>query len=85
MNMIRSSVEALIFDDDKNLKINIQFFVKKKQFKVFITLSQPKVAIQFFEAVFKLKNLTIIDPTDPEKEVCQREMRAYLVKTEAEF
>jgi hypothetical protein len=32
-----------------------------------------------------MKELPILDPVDLTKEVCKREMRAYLVKSEAEF
>lgn len=42
-------------------------------------------AINFFETVFKMKELPILDPNDYEKEVCRRDMRAYYVKSETEY
>ena len=46
-------------------------------------IKDPKVAKEFFGVVFKMKRLPILD-RDYE-EVCEREMRAYMLKTEAEF
>ena len=43
------------------------------------------MAIHFFESVFKMKEISILDQNDFEKEVSTREMRAYYVKSEAEY
>ncbi len=79
--MIRASVEALV--SLVGSKINIAFYAKKKQFKVFVTIAAAKTAIQFFETVFTMKSIIILDPAS--EDLCEREMRAYLVKTEGEF
>ena len=81
MNMIRASVEALVSLGGS--KINISFYAKKKQFKVFVTIPDAKTAIQFFETVFTMKSIPILEPAC--EDLCEREMRAYLVKTEGEF
>ena len=66
-------------------QINIQFFAKKKQFKVFITIKSRDVAINFFEQVFRMKELPILDQEDIMHEIGRRDMRAYYVKSEAEY
>ena len=64
-------------------KIQVQYFTKRKQFKVFVEFSETKPAQQFFSKTYVMKNLAILD--DSFKEVFQRDMRVYLVKTEEEF
>ena len=64
-------------------KIQVSYFTKKKQFKVFVEFSDTKSAQQFFKRTFVMKSLPILD--DSFKEVFQRDMRIYLVKTEEEF
>ena len=64
-------------------KIQVQYFTKKKQFKVFVEFTETKSAQQFFSKTYVMKNLAILD--DSFKELFQRDMRVYLVKTEEEF
>ena len=47
--------------------IKVQYFTKKKQFKVFVEFLETKSAQQFFSKTFVMKNLSIID--DSYKEV----------------
>jgi len=46
---VRSSVEVLLHE---KAQINIQFFAKKTQFKVFVTIKSCAAAVKFFETVF---------------------------------
>jgi hypothetical protein len=63
--------------------VNIQFFSKKRQFKVFLDFADTAVAKKFFTKAFSLKRLSILD--EKLEEVSEREMRVYLVKSEEEF
>ena len=75
-------MEVWISDKDK---VSVQFFTKKLQFKVFVTINDRMNAIKFFEKVFKMKEIPILDSHDLTVELFKREMRVYLVKSEAEF
>jgi len=86
--MLKRSVQALIpsATGKKNAltpKIQVQFFSKKKQFKVFVEFSDSKLAQQFFAKTFIMKSLVILD--DSFQETFGRDMRVYLVKSEDEF
>jgi hypothetical protein len=50
-----------------------------------VTIGDRMNAIKFFEKVFKMKEIPILDPNDLTVELFKREMRVYLVKSEAEF
>ena len=52
---------------------------------MFVTIQSRKSAIHFFESVFRMKEIPILDSNDFEKEVGKRDMRAYYVKSETEF
>ena len=84
--MIKRSIEIRI-PVSKNAnhkpKVEIQFFTKKKQFKAFVEISDAEVAKNFFSTTFTQKTLSLLDANF--NEVMQREMRAYMVKTEEEF
>ena len=60
---VRQSIE--VFLNPKQDKVSVQFFAKKKQFKVFVTIKQKADAVSFFERVFRMKELTIIDMKEP--------------------
>ena len=65
--MIRTSVEALIGSCGSHgakSKINVQFFAKKKQFKVFVTIEERQLAQSFFQTIWHLKELPILDQND---------------------
>ena len=89
--MVKRSVQALIPHQPSGgpskksslPKIQVQFFSKKKQFKVFVEFSDTKSAKQFFVKTFAMKNLPILD--DNFAELFTRDMRVYLVKTEEDF
>ena len=53
------------------------------QFKAFVEIFDVKQAQKFFARTFELKKMAILD--DQYQEVFARQMRIYLVKTEAEF
>jgi len=83
---VKRSIQALLQNCESKKpqpKISVQYFSKKKQFKVFVELSDCKQAQQFFARTFVMKKLAILD--DCFQEVFEREMRVYLVKTEEEF
>ncbi len=86
MPMIKRSIEIRI-PVSKNVsckpKVDIQFFTKKKQFKAFVEITDSDVAKNFFSTVFTGKTISLLDANFIE--VMQREMRAYMVKTEEEF
>ena len=86
MPMIKRSIEIRI-PVSKTLsckpKVDIQFFTKKKQFKAFVEITDVEVAKKFFSTTFTCKNISLLDANF--NEVMQREMRAYLLKTEEEF
>ena len=86
--MVRAAVEALVgsvCSQTAKPKMNVQFFAKKKQFKVFVTIDDCKLAQKFFQAIWSMKELPIPDPSNYTTVLFNREMRAYLVKSEAEF
>ena len=64
---IKRSVQALIGQNSgtgkkaQPPKIQVQFFSKKKQFKVFVEMQDSKQAQQFFARTFVMKNLAILD------------------------
>ena len=85
---VKRSVQALIPPGGSAkkvtpAKVQVQFFSKKKQFKVFVEVHDAKQAHHFFAKTFFMKQLAILD--DNFAEVFEREMRVYLVKTEEEF
>lgn len=84
MTTVRRSVEALITEKSSEPKISIQFFGKKKQFKVFIEMTSSTMAKAFFQKCFTMKTLPILAEKTSEIKF-EREMRAYLVKSENEF
>ena len=63
--------------------MQIQFFSKKRQFKVFLEFSDGKMASKFFSRAFAMRRLSLLD--DDMNEMFEREMRIYLLKTEEEF
>ena len=86
---VKRSIKALITHSASGQKkaaqpkITMQYFTKKKQFKVFVEFMDPKSASRFFEKTFVMKNLAILDESF--SELFEREMRVYLVKSEVEF
>jgi hypothetical protein len=50
-----------------------------------VTINSKAEAKAFFSKVFQQKELPIFSPEEPATELCRREMRAYLVKSESEF
>ena len=52
---------------------------------MFVTISETSLAQTFFQKIWQMKELPILDQNDCTKVLFQREMRAYLVKSEAEF
>lgn len=50
-----------------------------------MTVAQRVDAVRFFERVFRMKELPIMDPLDVTRELFKREMRVYLIKSEQEF
>lgn len=68
---------------DKNLKLQVQFFTKKRQFKVFLQFNNSKAAGKFFGRAFNMRRLPILD--EEMNDLFEREMRIYLTKTEDEF
>ena len=86
--MVRASVEALVASVSSQSgkpKLNVQFFAKKKQFKVFVTIDDCKLAQTLFQVIWHMKELSILDSSNYTTVLFNREMRAYLVKSEAEF
>lgn len=90
MATIRRSIDALLPPeaiDDKTgkekHKIHIQFFPKKKQFKIFVEMLDKVASKKFFSSVFQMKQLPILNQNF--EEIYLRDMRAYLVKSEAEY
>ena len=62
MSAMRRSIDALLAPlthsdslNDEKPKTTIQFFAKKKQFKVFVEFSDASKAKQFFETTFRMK------------------------------
>jgi len=50
-----------------------------------VTVAQRADAVRFFERVFRMKELPIMDPLDVTRELFKRDMRVYLIKSEQEF
>ena len=82
--MVKRSIEFLIPPSlTSKPKVDVQFFSKKKQFKVFVDIYEKAIAKQFFRKVFSSKTLWLLDSKFEQEMI--REMRAYLVKSEEEF
>jgi hypothetical protein len=80
---IKRSIEFLIPVAASKPRVDVQFFHKKKQFKIFIEVYESRVAKEFFQRTFSAKTLTIVDENC--RKIMIREMRSYLLKTEEEF
>ena len=68
---------------DNQPNIQIQFFTKKKQFKVFLEFQNSDTASKFFSKAFGMKKIQVLN--EKFEDAGAREMRVYLVKTEEEF
>lgn len=81
--IIKRSLEFLMPVCKPKPNIDVQFFTRKIQFKIFISMNDKHAAKEFFAKMFTAKSLPIVG-SDLESTM-SRDMRAYFVKTEQEF